>query len=75
MNASLLRLVEEFLAETGMSAYTFGLKAAKNGRLVERLRPDRKGGKGRVWPETEHQVRAFIIAERRERDGKKGRAA
>ena len=59
MHKSLISEIEEFLAETGLSGFRFGLLAAKNGRLVDRL----KGG-GRVWPETDEQVRNFIRAER-----------
>lgn len=59
MSTHLLSEIEQFLREVPMSEFRFGLRAAKNGRLVERLRDGR-----RVWPETDSQVRAFIIAER-----------
>ncbi len=59
MSTKLLEEIESFLAETGTGAFRFGLKAIKNGRLVERLRSG-----GRVWPETEMEVRAYIRAER-----------
>ena len=60
MRHNLITLIDEFLAESGMSAYRFGILAVSNGRLVERLR----GGR-RVWPETDAQVRAYIRAQRK----------
>ena len=69
MNTPLLTEIEHFLAETGMSEAQF-CRAIGNGRLFERLRATGKRGKpGRVWPETEAQVRGFMISER------KGKAA
>lgn len=62
MNKRLLSEIDAYLAEAGISEHRFGILAAHNGRLVERLRNG-----GRVWPETEERVRAFI-AERRKRD-------
>ena len=56
---SLLCEIDAFLSETGMGASYFGKKAASNSELVERLRNG-----GRVWPETEQKVRAFIASER-----------
>lgn len=50
------------MREAGLGPHRFGILAIKNGRLVERLRDGR-----RVWPETEAQVRAFMISERRRR--------
>lgn len=61
MNSSLLKDIDAFLAKTGMGAFRFGILAARNGRLVERLRSG-----GRVWPETEEMVRRFM-AERQKR--------
>jgi hypothetical protein len=58
-NAHLLQEIDTFLAETGRGEYRFGLIAAGNGRLVERLREGR-----RVWPETEMKVRAYILSQR-----------
>ena len=55
MTSNLLPEIDRFLARSGWSDYTFGFKAIKNGRLVERLR---RGG--RIWPETEMEIRAFI---------------
>jgi hypothetical protein len=60
MTAELLALGGQFLIETGLSGHRFGLLASRDGRLVERLR---KGG--RVSPEKEAEIGAFIIAERR----------
>ena len=69
MQTNLLSEIDAFLRETGMGEYRFGLLAAKNGRLVERLRAGHtpKGRKVRIWPETEMQVRAFMLSERRKR--------
>ena len=61
MNERLLSEIDKFLAASGLSGYRFGLLAVKNGRLVERLRAG-----GRVWPETEAQIRAFIISRSRD---------
>ncbi len=60
MSNPLLSDIDEFLRETGMGDFRFGLLSTRNGRLLERLRAGR-----RVWPETEAQVRAFMISERR----------
>lgn len=55
MADNLLNEIEAFLAETGLGEHRFGILAARNGRLVERLREG-----GRIWPETAKQVRAYI---------------
>lgn len=60
MNTKLLSEIEKFMSEAKLGPHRFGLLAAKNGRLVDRLREGR-----RVWPETEKQVLAYIAAERR----------
>lgn len=54
---NLLNEIDAFKQQTGLSDFRIGFLAAKNGRLVERLRNG-----GRVWPETEEQVRAFIVS-------------
>lgn len=65
MNNDLLTEIDKFLTETGMGEHRFGLLAANNGRLVERLRRPRSNGQlGRVWPETERQIRDFMAARR-----------
>jgi hypothetical protein len=67
MTSNLLSEIEAFLRETGMSEAQF-CRAVGNGRLFERLRAVGKRGKpGRVWPETEAQVRGFMISERRKK--------
>lgn len=68
--STLLSEIEAFLAETGMSAYYFGILAATNGRLVDRLRGGRK-----IWPDTEARVRAFIRHERKARRAQKPESA
>lgn len=70
MSNELLTDIEAFLSETGMSEYRFGYLAARNGRLVERLRAKTTAERGkpvRVWPETEEKVRDFIAREREQR--------
>jgi hypothetical protein len=52
--------IEGFLTETGMNPYRFGILAAKNGRLVERVRTG-----GRFLSDTEAKVRAFMADERK----------
>lgn len=74
MSNALLSDIETFLQATGMGEYRFGLLAAKNGRLVERLRAGRSNGRpARVWPETEIEIRAFM--RQRAAPAKQGEAA
>lgn len=70
MQTKLLSDIDKFLAETGMSAGYFGWCAVKNWRLVERLRDG-----GRIWPETEAEIRAYMISERRSRPAPKQESA
>jgi len=64
---TLLSDIEGFLAETGMSEATF-CRLAGNGRLMDRLRHVGKRGKpGRLWPETERQIRDLMAVERAKR--------
>jgi hypothetical protein len=67
MQADLLSEIDEFLAETGMGESRFGLLAARNSRLMERLRQGvtPKGKPVLVRPETERQIREFIAIRRR----------
>jgi hypothetical protein len=70
MAENLLSEIEEFLSETGMKEYTFGFHAARNGRLIERLRAGAtpiEGRPVRIWPETAKQIRDFMRTERRTR--------
>lgn len=65
--STLLSDIEQFLRETGMTEASF-CRATGNGRLFQRLRSVGKRGKpGRLWPETEMQIRAFMMAERQKR--------
>lgn len=64
MSKSLLTEIEAFMSDYGLSAYRFGILAAKNGRLVDRLRAGR-----RIWPETEVEIRAFMMSKRRAATG------
>ena len=59
MQNKILVEIEQYLTETGMSAYRLGILSVRNGRIVERLRAG-----GRVWPETEQAVRQWIKAQR-----------
>lgn len=62
MKHSLTSELDKFIAETGLSEHRAGIILAKNGRLVERLRENR-----RIWPETEKKVWASIAREREKR--------
>ena len=64
MSVQLIEEIDEFLTEFGIGEHRFGILAAANGRLVERLRSG-----GRVWPETEERIRQFM-AERRAKPGR-----
>lgn len=64
MQTKLLSDIDAFLSETGMGEYRFGLLAVRNGRLMERLRSG-----GRIWPETEAEIRAYMISTRRAKEG------
>lgn len=70
MKKTLLSEIDAFRAISGLSDYTFGLRAARNGRLVQRLRDG-----GRVWPETEAMVRSFIRSEMKRLSQKTRKAA
>lgn len=59
MKTDLLTAVRSFLAETGMGPTYFGKLAGNDEHLVERLE---RGG--RVWPETEKKIRAFMRRKR-----------
>lgn len=68
MRTPLLDDITDFLAETGMGEFRFGLQAVSNGRLLDQLRKPRKNGQpSRVWPETETRIRAFMLSERQRR--------
>jgi hypothetical protein len=58
-NAILLSEIEAHLAEFPMGEQYFGKVSVGNSELIPRLR---RGG--RVWPETEMAVRAFILSRR-----------
>lgn len=67
MHGDLISEIDKFLAETGMSEAAF-CRAVGNGRLFERLRNIGKRGKpGRLWPENEMTIRAYMLAERSKR--------
>jgi hypothetical protein len=67
MDGTLISEIDKFLAETGMSEAAF-CRAVGNGRLFERLRRIGKRGKpGRLWPENEMEIRAFMISHRAKR--------
>ena len=59
----LLADIESHLEKTGISEFNFGYESVKNGRLIERLR---KGG--RVWPETEDEIRGYMEKANAEHD-------
>ena len=70
MAQELLNELEALMSETGLSAHRVGIICANNGRLVDRLRDG-----GRVWPETEQEVRAAIARERARRSEQQEGAA
>jgi hypothetical protein len=51
--------IDAFLAEFPMADDTFGRNAARNSRLMERLRAG-----GRVWPEKAQEIRSFMAIRR-----------
>ena len=55
MSKTLLLEIENFMREADIGPHRFGILAVNNGRLVERLR-----GGGRIWPDTEQQVRKYM---------------
>lgn len=59
--SSLLTDIEKFIAAHGMTESGFGRAAAKDWKLVQQLRgtPERKPR--RLWPETEHRIRQFML--------------
>lgn len=73
MSKELLSDIDRFLRAAGIGEHRFGILAARNGRLVERLREGR-----RIWPDTEAKVREFLEKrgpELLERSRKRRRAA
>jgi len=71
MSTTLLTDIEAFLRETGMGEYRFGVRAARNGRLIERLRAGTTPERGKpvmVRPETELVIRDFMAIERAKRE-------
>lgn len=58
---TLLRDVEAYLAEQGLSPTAFGDEALNDRHFVRQLR----GGR-RVWPETEQKVRSFMASRSRQ---------
>jgi hypothetical protein len=59
MTNDLLSDIEKFIELEKIGEHRFGILAANNGRLVERLRSG-----GRVWPETAEQVKGFMACRR-----------
>ncbi|MCP8895317.1 hypothetical protein KYK29_10255 [Shinella daejeonensis] len=59
MTNDLLLDIEKFIELEKIGEHRFGILAANNGRLVERLRSG-----GRVWPETAEQVKGFMASRR-----------
>jgi hypothetical protein len=57
MSNDLLNKIEVFLTKQKMGASYFGKVSCGNSEVVARLRAG-----GRVWPETEIKIRAFILS-------------
>lgn len=51
----LLKKIESFTAQSGMSEITFGRKAVRDPHFVRDVRKGR-----RLWPETEAKIRDFM---------------
>lgn len=62
MKRSLITDIEQFVVDAGLSEHRAGILLVNNGRLIERLRANR-----RIWPETERKVRTAIARERKKR--------
>ena len=61
MTNTLLADIEVCRARLGLGKHRFGILAAKNGRLIERLEAcARRGRSPRIAPETEEEIRGFI---------------
>lgn len=60
---TLLSELDAFVADSGLSEHRVGILLAKNGRLIPRLRDG-----GRIWPDTEKQIRRAIRKERAARN-------
>lgn len=60
--SSILAEIDAFLTEVGMGQSYFGKAAVGNSEIVRRLRVG-----GRVWPETESKLRAFMASVREKR--------
>lgn len=58
MKNPIIKDLEQFMQDTGLSAHRAGMLLVNNGRLIERLRAG-----CRVWPETEAKIRAAIARE------------
>lgn len=56
------KAVEQFVIETGLSEHRVGILLAGNGRLLERIRCNR-----RFWPETEDKVLNNLAKQRKKR--------
>lgn len=65
MAKDLLKKLEAFQAETGLSDHRVGMLLAKNGRLLPRLREG-----GRIWPETIAEIEGAMKRERAARTQK-----
>lgn len=66
---NLLTEIETFLERSEMGASYFGKASCGNSEVVDRLRAG-----GRVWPETEIKIRAFILARRAATPDQRGAA-
>jgi DNA-binding sugar fermentation-stimulating protein len=58
MAHDILTEIERFQATTGLSDHRVGIVLANNGRLLERLREEK-----RIWPETVEKIRSALLVE------------
>ena len=67
MKHTLLSEIEDCRAALGLGKHRFGMLAASNGRLIDRLEAcARRGRSPRIAPETVERVRAFIANTKKE---------
>lgn len=70
IQTALLSDIDKFLEESGLSDTYIGKKACNNSELVKRLRDG-----GRIWPETEQKLRAWMLVRLQSDRARKAEAA
>ena len=70
IQTALLSDIDKFLEESGLSETYLGKTACNNSELVKRLRNG-----GRIWPETEQRLRAWMLVRQQSDRRKAAKAA